>query len=76
MSCTDELGCLNNDLICKIKDISCKINSYESIGRPVVKLWKGLVKVQNIKWVIDHSYCPLTCEEVEKFRCIVKKIKG
>lgn len=76
MACTEERTCLTNELSCKIKDISCRINKYQKIGKNVTDLWKRVTKLQNIEWVISNMVCTLTCDEVEKFRCIVKKIKG
>ena len=74
--CEEKKECLYGDIVCKIKDISCRITSYECVGRPVKDLWSRVSKLQNIKWVIDNLSCELTCEEVESFRCIVTKIKG
>jgi hypothetical protein len=76
MACTEDRTCLTNELVCKIKDISCRINSYEKIGRNVTDLWERVTRLQNIYWVINNLHCQLTCDEVEKFRCIVKNIKG
>jgi len=76
MTCTEERTCLTNELSCKINNISCRINKYQKIGKEVTSLWKLVTRLQNINWVINNLPCTLTCEEVEKFRCIVKKIKG
>jgi hypothetical protein len=76
MACTEERTCLINEICCKINDISCRINKYQKIGKKVTHLWNRITKLQNIDWVICNMTCTLTCKEVEKFRCIVKKIKG
>ena len=74
--CTEQRECLVDDLNCKIAAISCRINSYECIGRPMADLWDRVKRLQNIKWVIDNLVCELTCDEVEAFRCIITKTKG
>ena len=75
--CCDEIRqCLVNELSCKIATIGCEINTREKVGRDMTKLWKASIKLLNIQWMLDNIYCCLTCDEVEAFRCIVKKIKS
>jgi len=74
--CCDEIRqCLVDELQCKIANLGCEINKREKVGRSMNKLWKDSTKLLNIQWVIGNMYCCLTCDEVEAFRCIVKKIK-
>lgn len=74
--CCDEIRqCLVDELQCKIAGIGCEINKREKVGRDMKDLWKNITKLLNIQWVLDNIYCCLTCDEVENFRCQVKKIK-
>lgn len=74
-TCDELRQCLANELQCKIANISCEINKREKVGRTMDRLWRDIKKLLNIQWVICNLTCCLTCEEVEEFRCIVKKIK-
>jgi hypothetical protein len=75
--CCDEIRqCLVDELSCKIANIGCEINKREKVGRDMNDLWKSSIKLLNIQWVINNTYCCFTCEEIEDVRCIVKKIKS
>lgn len=76
--CLDKRENLVSVLTRKMSSISCKIQDFKAIGKKVFDLEKSYLKLSNLYYLLNDTNCrgliDLSCEEINKIDCIIKKI--
>jgi hypothetical protein len=74
--CKEDIEILMNTIKYKIKNVSCKINSYEIIGKNTNELYKTLYLLENALFLLCSSKAQDYCKDAEVVSCFLNTLKN
>ena len=74
--CKEDIESIINTIKHKIKDVSCKINSYEIIGKNTNELYNSLYLLENALFLLSTSKAQDYCNDAEIVNCFLSTLKN